>query len=100
MELASIWKRLTEQQTHLKKMKNSRTYSIINISDINDIDFSQVIETSIDTVRKSLDETQFIIKYNITPSFINDGTVVPLQVLNYTEIMELLNSLEWSNDNE
>ena len=44
------------------------TYAIINIADLVNIDFSQVGETDENTIRKSLDETQFVLKWNTEPS--------------------------------
>tara|TARA_R100000750_G_C2274201_1_gene68659 strand:+ start:121 stop:363 length:243 start_codon:yes stop_codon:yes gene_type:complete len=77
-------------------MENNRTYTILNISDLANVDFSQVGETSENTIRKSLDETQFVIKYNNTPTFISDGTVIPVEVLNHTEVLELMATDAWS----
>ena len=45
----------------------AETYAIINIADLGNIDFAQVGETDENTIRKSLDETQFVIKYNAEP---------------------------------
>ena len=81
-------------------MENNRTYSILNISDLANVDFSQVGETNENTIRKSLDETQFVIKYNTTPSFISNGTVTPIQVLTHAEALELMATDVWSTDNE
>ena len=77
-------------------MENNRTYTILNISDLLNVDFSQVGETSKNTIRKSLDETQFVIKYNTTPTFISDGTVTPVEILTYSEVLELMATDEWS----
>tara|TARA_R100001460_G_scaffold125_6_gene519 strand:+ start:1594 stop:1839 length:246 start_codon:yes stop_codon:yes gene_type:complete len=77
-------------------MENNRTYTILNISDLANVDFSQVGETSQNTIRKSLDETQFVIKYNTIPTFISDGTVTPFEVLSYTEVLELMSTDQWS----
>ena len=44
-------------------MHNTRTYAIINLTDVGLIDFAQVGETSASTIRKSLDGTQFVIKW-------------------------------------
>jgi len=38
-------------------------YVIFNVSELDKIDFSQVFETSADTVRKSVDETLTFVKY-------------------------------------
>ena len=72
------------------------TYAIINIADLPNIDFSQVGETDENTIRKSLDETQFVLKWNTEPSFIADGTVVPLQTLTHDEALVLMSTSEWS----
>ena len=72
------------------------TYAIINIADLSNIDFAQIGETDENTIRKSLDETQFVIKYNAEPTFIADGTVTPLQTLTHDEALVLMASAEWS----
>ena len=72
------------------------TYAIINIADLGNIDFSQVGETDENTIRKSLDETQFVLKWNTEPTFIADGKVVPLQTLTHDEALALMASAEWS----
>ena len=72
------------------------TYAIINIADLSNIDFSQVGETDENTIRKSLDETQFVLKWNTEPTFITDGTVVPVQTLTHEEALVLMASAEWS----
>ena len=81
-------------------MENNRTYTILNISDLSNVDFSQVGETSADTVRKSIDRTQFVIKYNSIPTFISDGTVTPIEVLNYSEVLALMATDKWSINEE
>ena len=72
------------------------TYAIINIADLGNIDFSQVGETDENTIRKSLDETQFVLKWNTEPTFIADGTVVPVQTLTHDEALVLMATAEWS----
>ena len=56
------------------------TYGIIKSEDLTKIDFSQIIESNGNTVRKSLDLSKFVIKWNSenVPSFITNGTVIPL----------------------
>ena len=72
------------------------TYAIINIADLGNIVFSQVGETDENTIRKSLDETQFVLKWNTEPTFITDGTVTPLQTLTHEQALVLMASAEWS----
>ena len=74
------------------------TYAIINIADLPNIDFSQVGETDENTIRKSLDETQFVLKWNTEPTFIADGTVTPLQTLTHDEALALMATAKWSEE--
>jgi len=76
--------------------KQAETYAIINIADLPNIDFSQVGETNENTIRKSLDESQFVIKYNSTPSFITDGTITPIETLSHSEALVLMSTKAWS----
>jgi hypothetical protein len=71
-------------------------YAIIDINDLLKVDFTQVGETSANTVRKSLDNSKFVLKWETMPTFITDGTIVPLQVLTHEECLELMNTPEWS----
>jgi hypothetical protein len=79
-------------------MHNTRTYAVINLTDISLIDFSQVGETSASTIRKSLDDTQFVIKWQdgYTPTFITDGSVVPVGTYDHHAILELMATPAWS----
>ena len=76
--------------------RQAETYAIVSITDLANIDFAQIGETDETTIRKSLDDLQFVIKYNTEPSFITDGTVTPLQTLTHTEALTLMASAEWS----
>ena len=73
-------------------------YAIINIADLSLIDFSQIGEDNENTIRKSLDETEFLIKWDDEhePTFIEDGSVVPLQTLTHQEALALMATAEWS----
>jgi hypothetical protein len=75
--------------------KKAETYAIISIKDLANIDFAQIGETNQNTIRKSLDETEFIIKYNLEPTFIADGTVMPLQTLTHSEALTLIYTPKW-----
>ena len=74
----------------------AETYAIINIADLGNVDFSQVGETDETTIRKSLDETQFVLKWDIEPTFITDGSIVPVQTLTHEEALTLMASPEWT----
>ncbi len=79
-------------------MHNTKTYATINLTDIGLIDFAQVGQTSASTVRKSLDDTQFVIKWQegYVPTFITDLTVIPLGTYDHHAILELMATPEWS----
>ena len=80
-------------------MHNTRTYAVINLSDIGLIDFAQIGETSASTVRKSLDNTEFVIKWEegYTPTFITDSSVIPVGTYDHHAILELMATPEWSS---
>ena len=78
----------------------SRKYLIIPTSELSKVDFSQVCETSIETVRKSVDETKTFIKWSgDEPSFVSSltGTEGP-----YTqeEIVTILGTDVWTVSEE
>ena len=79
-------------------MHNTRTYAVINLTDLELIDFSQINETSKDTIRKSLDNTEFVIKWEegYVPTFITDASVIPVGTYDHHEILELMATPEWS----
>tara|TARA_Y100000310_G_C20476192_1_gene712540 strand:- start:242 stop:490 length:249 start_codon:yes stop_codon:yes gene_type:complete len=73
------------------------TYAICNVTtDLSNIDFSQIGETSSSTIRKSIDETLFIIKWNTEPTFIANGTVIPSLILTHSEALTEMATPEWS----
>ena len=49
-------------------MFENRKYVIFEVSEIDAIDFSQVLETSAETLRKSVDESKTFIKYEVLPA--------------------------------
>ncbi len=78
---------------------NNRQFMIFSITELNQIDFTQVCETSIDTVRKSVDESKTFVKW--------DGEGIPTSVENlttkegpytYEEILEILSTEEWTSN--
>ena len=76
-----------------------KTYATINIADLPLIDFSQVGETNESTIRKSLDGTNFVIKYDSEPTFISDGSVTPIRLMSHDQAIALMATLEWTPSN-
>ena len=76
-----------------------RTFLIIPVSELSKVDFTQVLETSPDTVRRSVDGTKTFIKWEgVPPLFISElvGSEGPYT---YGEILEILATPEWTNPN-
>jgi hypothetical protein len=78
---------------------NFNTYSTISIDDLPKVDFDQVGQTSAETVRRSLDLTQFILSWNATPTFIEDESIIPIAEYDHAEMLEVVQTDEWQ-DNE
>jgi hypothetical protein len=71
----------------------SRTYVIINSSDVSSVDFSKIAETSADTLRYSLNGTKTFVKFNgDTPSFL-----IGEPQYDHAEILSLLSGPEWTD---
>ena len=85
-------------ETQLQEYDN-REFMIFNVSELDEIIFTEVLETSADTVRKSVDGTKTFVKW--------DGTI-PECVANlttkegpytYEEILVILATPEWTDPN-
>lgn len=105
-------------------MYENRRYLIIPVTEIENIDFNQVFETSLETLRKSVDGTLTFIKYDVniieedyTESFFNNETGEEVttthiagiygrpsiysntfQEYTYQEMIDMLSSPEWIID--
>ena len=71
----------------------SRKYVIINADEVDSVNFSQVDETSADTVRFSVDGSQTFVKFNTdtTPSFLVGKTQYT-----HSEILTILATDAWT----
>ena len=76
---------------------DNRHWVIIPVTELDNVDFSQVCETSIDTVRKSVDGTETFVKW--------DGDDMPATVAalatksetySHTEILAILATEAWT----
>ena len=74
---------------------DNRHYIIIPYSEVNVVDFDQVIETSISTVRQSVDGTKTFVKYEgDMPSSVT-AVEGRSQAYSHEEILEILTTAEW-----
>lgn len=74
----------------------AQSFIIFSMSEVNNIDFSEVLETSENTLRKSLDGTKSFVKYDgLMPTSISSLTTKegPYTQLQITSI---LSGPEWS----
>ena len=77
-------------------MYENRNYLIIPITELSKVDFSLVLETSAETVRKSVNETKTFVKWEgEAPAFVADivGAEGPYT---HEEIMTILATEEWN----
>jgi hypothetical protein len=76
----------------------NREFMIFNVSELHKIDFTQVHETSADTVRKSVDETKTFVKWDgVVPSSVAALTTTE-GPYTYTEILTILSTPEWTGN--
>tara|TARA_R110002020_G_scaffold6149_8_gene25779 strand:- start:65 stop:289 length:225 start_codon:yes stop_codon:yes gene_type:complete len=69
-----------------------KTYCIINSTDVSSIDFDQVFETSAETLRYSLDDSQTFVKYEgAKPRFLYGK-----DTYTHSQILEILAGEEWT----
>ena len=75
-----------------------RSFLIFNVSEINKVDFDEVLETSPTTLRKSVDETKTLIKWEDpdTPAFVATMTTKE-GPYTYDEILVILATPEWTD---
>jgi hypothetical protein len=74
---------------------DNRSYLIIGVNEINKVNFSQVLETSVDTLRYNVNNTKTFIKWEgDTPVFVNE-IITKEGPYNHTEIMSILSTSEW-----
>lgn len=75
---------------------DTRLYMIFNVSELTQIDFNQVLETSNTTVRKSVDETKTFVKWDgDIPSSVNSLTTKE-GPYTHDEMLDILSTSFWT----
>ena len=81
-------------------MYTDREFMIFPVAELDKIDFAQVLETSAETVRKSVDGLKTFVKWNgiDIPACVSEltGTEGPYT---YDEILTILATPEWTDPN-
>ena len=75
------------------------TYAVIKLTDTDAILFSQVNQSSAQTMRRNLANSQGLLSYQVEPSFITNGSLAPLSTMNHEEALELMATPAWSDPN-
>ena len=85
-------------ETQLQEYDN-REFMIFNVSELSQINFTQVLETSADTVRKSVDGEKTFVKWDgAMPQCVIDLTTSE-GPYTYEEILAILATPEWTDPN-
>ena len=70
-----------------------RQYVVIELTETDKVIFSQVNQSSAQTMRRNLANTQGLLSYSVEPSFITNGSLpIVGSVMNQTECLELRSS--------
>lgn len=74
-------------------------YIVFDYSEIDKINFDEVLETSKDSVRLSVDNTKTFVKWiGDEPSFVSELQSKSI-IYNNEEMIEILDSIEWLGNN-
>jgi hypothetical protein len=77
----------------------NREFMIFSATESEKIDFTQVEETSINTLRLSVDKTKTFVKWDgVTPECVNNLTTKE-GPYTYEEMLTILATPEWTNPN-
>jgi hypothetical protein len=74
----------------------NRQYVIFNVSELDQIDFSQVLETSAETVRRSVDRTKTFVKWDGDVPACVESLITKGEYLTHEEILAMMNTEEWT----
>ena len=74
-----------------------RQYAVINLENTDKVIFSQVNQSSAQTMRRNLANTEGLLSWGTEPSFITNGSLhIVGSVMNHEQALELMSSSEWS----
>lgn len=77
-------------------MYEDRNYVIFNVSELDQIHFDHVLETSAETVRKSVDGTKTFVKWEGEMPACVSGLTTKEGPYNHSEILAILSTEEWT----
>jgi len=78
---------------------DNREFMIFNVSELSQIDFNHVLETSAETVRRSVDTTKTFVKWDgVMPECVSNLTTKE-GPYTYEEILTILSGPQWTDPN-
>ena len=77
----------------------NRHYVVFDLSEVDTIDFSEVMETSAETLRKNLANTQSFVKYESDMPASITALNTRIQEYTHAEILAILSGEEWTDPN-
>jgi hypothetical protein len=87
-------KTLTQQEDAMEF--ETRQYVIFNVSELDSIDFSQVLETSADTIRRSVDGTLTFVKWDGNVPLCVESLTTKGEYMTHSEILAEMNTEAWT----
>ena len=76
---------------------SDRKYIVANLADTDKIIWSQISQSSAQSVRRNLANTQCLLSYRVEPSFITDGSLpIVGSVMTQAEALTMLAGSDWT----
>ena len=76
---------------------SDRKYIVANLADTDKIIWSQISQSSAQSVRRNLANTQCLLSYRVEPSFITDSSLpIVGSVMTQSEALTMLAGSDWS----
>ena len=73
------------------------TYIVIELTETSKVDYSQVNQTSAQTMRRNLANTQGLLSYITEPSFVTSGALpIVGDKMNHEQCLQLMSTSDWS----
>ena len=74
-----------------------RQYAVINLENTDKVIFSQVNQSSAQTMRRNLANTEGLLSWSTEPSFITNGSLpIVGEIMNHEEALALMATDAWS----
>ncbi len=75
------------------------TYIVIELTETSKVDYSQVNQTSAQTMRRNLANTQGLLSYITEPSFVTSGALpIVGDKMNHQECLKLMATPAWTEE--